>query len=456
MHTFPYSRLVVLLGCLSFSVAGSSFPTAAGAAGMGDAIAQAMASADQPEKLSARSADSGAEDKAVAGQLRPEIITILTAAKSFSAEKNWGDALKKLHEADVLANKTLYETYVIERTRGSYAIAAGDKAMAAAAFEAVVATNYLPAADQLTMIQAIAGTYYQLKNYPKAISWFSRYQTQGGQDAKAHNLLNQAYFLNDDFADAYTGLSADVQATIKAGGVPTLQTLQMLVNCTQKQNDKDGYIAALEQLINYYPKKEYWAELLYRISSRPTFSEHLHLDLYRLQQEVGVIDQAGDYVDMAQLALRSGLPAEAKKILGQGYAAGVLGTGPNAKKYEALRDTAVKHAADDIKTMQQGEAGAFKSKDGAGLVNLGMAYVTAGQADKGVAMMEQGLNKGGLTRLEEAKLHLGIAIYWAGNKSAALSQLKTVQGNDGSADLARLWMRHISGMTNSVAGSVVK
>jgi hypothetical protein len=44
-----------------------------------------------------------------------------------------------------------------------------------------------------------------------------------------------------------------------------------------------------------------------------------------------------------------------------------------------LRDLASKNAADDVKTMAQGEAEAAKSKDGTGLVNLGYAYVSVGQ-----------------------------------------------------------------------------
>jgi hypothetical protein len=54
--------------------------------------------------------------------------------------------------------------------------------------------------------------------------------------------------------------------------------------------------------------------------------------------------------------------------------------------------------------------------------------------------MEQGIAKGGLKRLEDAKLHLGIACLLAGQKAKGMQVLKTVQGSDGTADLARLWL----------------
>jgi hypothetical protein len=71
-----------------------------------------------------------------------------------------------------------------------------------------------------------------------------------------------------------------------------------------------------------------------------------------------------------------------------------------------------------------------------------MNLVYSGQAAKGVQLMQQGIAKGNLKRAEDAKLHLGIAQLIAGDKAKAQATFKSVQGNDGTADLARLWMLH--------------
>jgi hypothetical protein len=66
-----------------------------------------------------------------------------------------------------------------------------------------------------------------------------------------------------------------------------------------------------------------------------------------------------------------------------------------------------------------------------------------GEVDKGIALIEQGIAKGGLKRPEDAKLHLGMAMLQSGkNKSKAVQTLRSVQGSDGSADLGRLWAVH--------------
>ena len=73
-------------------------------------------------------------------------------------------------------------------------------------------------------------------------------------------------------------------------------------------------------------------------------------------------------------------------------------------------------------------------------MRVGYAYVTMGQYDKGIPLIEQGIAKGGLKRPEDAKLHLGMAHLLSGkNKSKAVQTLRSVQGNDGAADLGRLW-----------------
>ena len=68
-----------------------------------------------------------------------------------------------------------------------------------------------------------------------------------------------------------------------------------------------------------------------------------------------------------------------------------------------------------------------------------MGLVFNGQAAKGLQLMQQGINKGGLKRPEDAKLHLGIAQIVAGDNAKAQATLRTVAGTDGTADLARLW-----------------
>jgi len=74
---------------------------------------------------------------------------------------------------------------------------------------------------------------------------------------------------------------------------------------------------------------------------------------------------------------------------------------------------------EDQKQLPQSAKAASAARDGNALVNVGFAYVSGGQFDTGIPMMEQGIAKGGLRRPDEAKLHLGIAYLSAGRKADA-------------------------------------
>jgi hypothetical protein len=415
MKKFHHARLSIIAVVLGLSAASTLLP------------------------LSAYADTPAADTKAPTDVMRPEISTPLIAAKALYDAKNIPDAIAKIAETDAVENKTPYEIFAIERTRATYFMAAGDKPKAIKAFEAVVATNYLKNADQLNLIQAIGQLDFQASDYPSTIVWMNRYIKEGGTDVRAQDVLNKAHYLNKDYAEAYKGINAQVQAEFAAGVTPSEQNLALLLSCMNALGDKDGTLNAVVQLTTYYPSSKNWSYLVSQIHTKPGFSEKLYLDIYRLKAELSLMKTAADYADMSELAQRAGLPAEAKKALDMGFAAGVLD-----KKYTAQLDAANRRAADDLKTMQQGEASANKSKEGNGLINLGMAFATAGQFDKGASLIEQGISKGGVSRLDEAKLHLGLVYYWAGKKDEAIKQLGTVEGADGTAELAKYWIMQIN------------
>jgi hypothetical protein len=396
-----------------------------------------------PGPLGMSLAHAQSEQKAPQETARPEIAKPLQEAQQLAQGGKVKEALAKLAETDAVPNKTPYESFMIDRMRGPIAAAAGEDKTAIKSLEVLVASERVPVADKLAFMPYLATLYFRQKDYPNAVTWSTRYLNEGGNDPKIRTLQIQSYYLSNDFTHAAQELRADIEAGEKAGKAPTEDQLKLLASAVQKQNDKAGYVEVLEKYITYYPKKEYWADLLGRVFAKPGFSERLQLDGYRLKQATGLFGAARDYTDMAELAMRAGFPAEAKNTLDQGFQSGVLGSGADAARHKRLRDAAAKAMADDEKTMAQGEADAKKSKDGTGLVNLGYAYVTAGQADKGIGMMEQGIRNGGIKYPEEAKLHLAVAYAKTGKKAEALQTLKTIKGSDGVADLAHYWTLHL-------------
>lgn len=378
--------------------------------------------------------------EASAQGLRPEVGKPLQAAQAALKARRYAEAMAKVREADSASNKSAAESFTIERMRGAVAAASGDTGTAIRSFEASIASGKLPSGEQLRMVQAVAGMYYQARDYSKAATWTQRYFKEGGSDPQMRAILVQSYYLNGDCASVSRQLSGALQADPASGRAPPEEQLQMLASCYQKTKDNNGFVSALEKLVAYYPKKEYWADLLSRVQRKSDFSDRLALDLYRLKLATGLVTTPNDYMEMAQLALGSDQTAEAKKIVDQGFASNVLGAGSDAARQKRLRDLALKRYAEAQATLAKDAAAASDARDGNDLVAIGYNYVGYGQAAKGIALMEQGIKKGGLRRLDDAKLHLGIAYLQAGQKAKAIQTFKGVGGTDGTAELARLWI----------------
>ncbi|MGZ9075192.1 MAG: hypothetical protein ACXW13_05395, partial [Burkholderiaceae bacterium] len=260
-------------------------------------------------------------------------------------------------------------------------------------------------------------------------------------DGAMRSLQIQSYYLAGDLAGASREALEDVQAAEKAGRAPPEDRLQLLANIASKTGDRAAYVAGIERLVAYYPKKEYWVDLLRRLEAKPGFSNRLTLDLYRLRAATKTLDSPNEVVEMAQLALQQKQAGEAKKLLDDAFASGMLGKGTEAERQKRLLALASERVAEAPAQLKQAEAEALASADGSDLVNVGFAYTGLGQFDKGIALMQQGIAKGKLKRNDEANLHLGIAYLRAGQKAKAREAFKSVGGTDGTADLARLWMR---------------
>jgi hypothetical protein len=377
--------------------------------------------------------------------VRPEIGKHLQAAVELLKGKKGKEALAKAREAQAVPDKTPYESYLATRVYAQAAAAAGEAAGAAQAFEIAAASPSAPDAERRQFLGAAAGQYYVAKDYAKAAELAARYLKQGGTDASVRTIHVQALYLGGQYAAAANAIQADVEALERSGKAPPEDQLQLLANAYLHKHDTAGYAKTMEKLLAYYPKRDYWINVLHGIASRPGFSERLALDVARLKMETGTLRTADEYLDAAQLSLLDGFPVEAAKIIDQGYAAGLLGAGQQAGRHRRLKELAAKNLAADRKDLARDEAAGTAGKDGKTLFNDGFNYVLHGKSAKGLEMMQQGMRLGvGAKRPDHAKLQLAYAYHLAGQNQKAVEIFSTVQGTDGAATLARLWITRLS------------
>jgi hypothetical protein len=391
--------------------------------------------------MAAQAAVSGAAFAAGKQTISAEVGAPLQEAQKALQSKNYKEASAKISAAEAAGKGKLssYESFVIAQLKSSAALGQGDYKGALAAYDDILASPELPAGEKVQRLDAYVKIAYTAKDYAKTADAIQKYKAAGGTSPDTLGLYAQSLYLAGKYKEAGAELTSQINALEAAGKKPTDTQLQLLASCALKQNDMNAYAAALEKIVTFTPKPEYWLDLIVRTGNKPGFSPALTLDTYRLRKATGTMEKTGDYMEAAQLALQAGYPAEAQGFVDEGYSKKLLGEGADAARHQRLKDLVAKKKTEDQATLAEGEKAAAAQATGDALVATGFNLVTYGQNDKGLQLIQQGISKGGLKAPEQAKLHLGVAQVLAGKKSEANKTFAGVGGTDGSKDIARLW-----------------
>ena len=370
--------------------------------------------------------------------MRAEVGRPLQQASELLKAGRAKEALAKVREADAVGGKTGAEQLTIDRMKAAAAQRAGDSATAIQALESVHGKVGGTEAGQVA--EQLASAYAQQRNNGRATEWLNRAIAAGNTGGSVRQL--QAY-LQGSSGD-YNAIAKDAGAAVsgaeQGGRRPDEGDLLRLADAQQRTGNMAGYVVTLEKLLGYYPKKDYWNAYLSRLPRKAGFGERFGLDLFRLRLASGTLTKTEDFMEMAQLSLQAGLPSEARRIADQGIKAGALGVGPEAARHQRLRDLAVKQEGEVKANLANQASEAESFKEGDGLVKVGYAYVSLGEVDRGITLIQQGINKGNLKRPEDAKLRLGMAqLQNPKLKTTAVQTLRSVKGTDGAAEIARLW-----------------
>ena len=226
----------------------------------------------------------------------------------------------------------------------------------------------------------------------------------------------------------------------QAGQRPSEADLLRLADAYQRTNNP-AYNGTLEKLLAYYPKKEYWAAYLGRLPRKPGFADRYALDVMRLKLATGTMSKTEDFMEMAQLALQAGYPAEARKIVERGFAAGALGTRRRGRAPQAAARSGAEAGRREQRRHRRardgGRGGQGRQCTGAGR----LCVRDPGRRRQGHRADRAGHRQGraeAARRRQAAARHGAAAI--AQEQGQGHDHLRSVQGKDGSADIARLWL----------------
>lgn len=190
-------------------------------------------------------------------------------------------------------------------------------------------------------------------------------------------------------------------------------------------------------LLAYHPRNAYWAQALDQVQQGARFAQRLLLDVYRLRRTVGVLTRADDFMTMAELSIVAGYPAEARRVLDEGFLRNILGgISPEGVEHGRMRGAASRLAREEERRTQR-EA---TSQDGNVLASVGFALALDEQSERSVALLEKAVVKSGLDSPDDVRFRLGLAQLWAGHRRNAERTLRAIRSQDGTQELVRLWL----------------
>jgi tetratricopeptide (TPR) repeat protein len=370
--------------------------------------------------------------------VRPEVAKSLQAAQEAMKTGQFENAITLAQQALSIPGITPVEKPAIQRTLAVAAMQGKNFPLAVSTLEALILElpEGAPSAQKLPLIESLLSASQQAQDLAKVVNWGRTYLKLEGSNPSVWPVVIQTLSVLNRHEEVIQEVKEKIRLD-EAAKVKTPESDYRLMAFSQRQlKDDAAYNSTLKTLLQNYPSKAYWSETIARLGRQANFNGRFDLDLYRLLEMTGNVEETVEYVDMANLALKAGLPAEAARVVELAYAAGTMGKGSDAANHQKLRLQIQQRLNEDEKAMPALEKSA---KDANILASLADVYASKQKWSQSNEFYNKALAMGGLRREAETRLHAGLVLSKMGQKAEAVKMWDSVQGDATAVDLAQLW-----------------
>ena len=374
--------------------------------------------------------------------LRNKVYEKLALAQEAAEAKDMSGAAKILDDMISTGGKKALNSYELANVYNLYAFiyySREDYAGALKAYEEVVAQPDIPLAMEINTKYTIAQLYFVQEEWQKGIDalldWFA---VTDSPNANAYVLLSQGYYQTKDYTKALFNVNKAIEMYKASDKVPKEQWYNLARFLYFEKNDVDNTVATLEQLLKYYPKKDYWVQIshMYGEQNKDDF-QLAAMDTAYVQN---MLDRGQEQVTMAYLYLNAEVPYKAGKVMARGIKDDSIE--PTSKNYE-IAASAWRQAQELDKAIADMEQAAAKSDEGELYARLGNIYLDSDRFRESIVAINKGLSRGGVKRPDTARLVLGMA-YFNDKKYDKARQAFTAAGRDErSAKYASQWIKYL-------------
>lgn len=384
------------------------------------------AAKEKPAKPQSFNLSKGVRENVAAAQTALQAKDTATAATSLAAAK--------------AAVATPDDKFVVGSVQYDLARQTSSAADQFGAIEMMLESGRVTAEQAPSFNLAAGQLAYQAKNFAKAEQYLTQAAQLNASDPNVYALLVETKQQLGKTPEAVAMLEQAIAKQQAAGKAAPSEWYGRGISIAMGSKTKDP--AAQAQLsaattrltqswLAAYPTKSNWRDslIIYRDMNR--IDADRELDLNRLLRAAGALKGERDYMDYVQATYLK-FPAEAKAVLEEGKAAGMLNlSAGNAKEIYAL--VSGKIAADKASLTKNAATGR------AALSNAD-AYLGYKDWASAIDLYKQALTKGGVDA-NAVNTRLGMALAMAGRKDEAKQAFSAVTGP--RADLAKYWLIYL-------------
>ncbi len=278
-------------------------------------------------------------------------------------------------------------------------------------------------------------------NGPEAITAYENALRYNPNNADAQIQVANAQFENNNLEAGYTSADAALRIAGEQGEIsPTW--ISVPLNAAIRARDADRVLRYGTQLVEAEPTPEIWNQVLLAYSSAARFDDQATLDMMRLLRAAGALD-ANTYPEYASLAIRRGLPGEAKAVIDDAASNGVSVNSEITAEVDS-------RLGEDRASLDGSRSAAQSETNGGVALNTGDAFASYGQHDAAIELYRLAKEKGGVDA-GTADLRIAAAHVAANRTGEARSLLETVTGP--REGLAQFWLAYLDSQSGGASAA---
>jgi tetratricopeptide (TPR) repeat protein len=410
--------------------------------------APAGAQSDRPKSRKERAAEAAAEAEGPKAEYSDEFRKLAGPVQTLVNEKKWAEVLAALPPLEALESPTRDDrkaiaTWKLQATQG-----VGDQDAFAATIETFLAEGFADPENVGAMHRQLAAYYSGKKDNAKTLEHFEKFvQATPDVQIDEYETLGRLYLQAGKNPEACETLGKAIEQAKSKGEKPKDLWFQLRDRCFIDMKDDAGRLANLEALVAEYPDKEYYGRIVALFQAQSNDDRVVMLNAYRMAvaDPAGGLATVGAYLNYAVTAMVAGSPGEAVRALERGMKDGIV---PSAGTNQQTLATAKAAVASDKKTLPAEAAAAAKNPKGEVDVKVGLGFYSTGDYAQAAEVIQRGIAKGGVARLDDANLLLGASLLEVGKADEAKAAFEAAKAAaaPGSplARIADLWLARVA------------